>query len=153
MSPQGLRTPGSLVTRRRGPPGTRLLPGARCVSRPGVPSAPRPPQFPGCLCVSVSFTRGCSLSLLGSFPLLRRPRERARACGRVGVCARARVSASSDRAPGHRHPPRPRQAHGKGARSPDPGVRRDTAEPPRVLEQPEVGRSSLLRPAPPAPSP
>lgn len=49
-------------------------------------------KFPSCLCMSFSFTRGCSLSLLASFRLLRRLRERVCAWGGAGgggACARA----------------------------------------------------------------
>lgn len=134
------------MTRRRGPPGTRLLPGARCVSRPGVPSAPRPPQFPGCLCVSVSFTRGCSLSLLGSFPLLRRPRERARACGRVCPRARVRFQRSRPRPP----PPAPPPPSPRKGRS-VPGPWRQ-ARHCRATSRPGAARGGALQPAPPRPA-
>lgn len=63
---------------------------------PACPARCHRHKFPSCLCMSFSFTRGCSLSLLGSFRLLCRLRERA--C----VCACARPQAPGGRAPAAR---------------------------------------------------
>lgn len=97
---------------RRGRRARALPPGARRVSRPGVPGPPHPQQFPGCLCMSFSFTRGCSLSLLGSFRRLRRRRERARACPPAPAADRSGPAGNGARRSG------PRTAAAAGATLP-----------------------------------
>lgn len=58
---------------------------AACALR-ACPAGLRRRKFPSCLCMSLSFTRGCSLSLLGSYRLLRRLRRSARVC--APACSR-----------------------------------------------------------------
>lgn len=61
-----------------------------------APSSPPAARVPSCPCMSLSFPRGCSLSFLGSFRLLRRLRVQTCVCphrpcaGAPGRAARAR---------------------------------------------------------------
>lgn len=70
LSPQGLGTRASQVT---APGGVSSVGAAE-----HAPGCRHRRKFPSCLCMSLSFTRGCSLSLLGSCRLLRQRRARAR---------------------------------------------------------------------------
>lgn len=77
LSPQGLGTRTSPVT---APGGVSPVGPAPRVRTRACPARRHRRKFPSCLCMSLSFTRGCSLSLLGAFQLLCRLRVRARAC-------------------------------------------------------------------------
>lgn len=95
--PSARGVPSSAAAGPRTGPGWRFLRGAAAHApgcRERTACAQRAMAGPGarCLCLTVSFTRGCSLSLLGSWRLLGRLRERARACACARVPARARRS-------------------------------------------------------------
>lgn len=92
--------------------------------------------------MSFSFTRGCSLSLLASFRLLRRLRERV-CWGRV--CARARAC---PQAPGG-CAPCPRRGRSGICGAPSPGVRRKVAQLSCAQQEPK----SWFRPPPIQPCP
>lgn len=64
---------------------TKHAPSCRECAARARPARCHQRKFPSCLCMSFSFTRGCSLSLLASFRLLRRLRERVSACARGAV--------------------------------------------------------------------
>lgn len=92
--------------------------------------------------MSFSFTRGCSLSLLASFRLLRRLRERV--CG-GRVCARARAC---PQAPGG-CAPCPRRGRSGICGAPSPGVRRKVAQLSCAQQEPK----NWFRPPPIQPCP